>query len=50
MYTQDQSARPLLDAMHIHPALAEVVQRAFQGLMTVEQYEHELHHRIGGEE
>jgi len=49
MYTQDQSARPLLDAMHIHPALTEVVQRAFQALMTVEQYEHELH-RIAGEE
>jgi dihydrolipoamide dehydrogenase len=45
MYTQDQTARPLLDAMHIHPALTEVVQRAFQGLMTVEQfrqYQHEL--------
>jgi dihydrolipoamide dehydrogenase len=45
MYTQDQAARPLLDAMHIHPALTEVVQRAFQGLMSVEQYrqyQHEL--------
>ena len=51
MYTQEQSARPLLDAMHIHPALTEVVQRAFQGLMTVEQYQHELHHRMqSGEE
>jgi len=29
MYTPDQSARPMLDAMHIHPALSEVVQRAF---------------------
>jgi len=46
MYTQDRSARPLLDAMHIHPALTEVVQRAFQGLMTVEQYRHELHNHI----
>ena len=44
MYTQDQSARPLLEAMHIHPALSEVVQRAFQGLMTVEQYQHQLQH------
>jgi len=50
MYTQDQSARPLLDAMHIHPALSEVVQRAFQGLMTVEQYQHELHHHTQGAE
>ena len=50
IYTRDQSARPLLDAMHIHPALNEVVQRAFQGLMTAEQYHHELHHMLGGEE
>ena len=49
MYTQDQSARPLLDAMHIHPALSEVVQRAFQGLMTVEQYHHQLQHGMSGE-
>jgi dihydrolipoamide dehydrogenase len=44
MYTQDQSARPLLSAMHIHPALSEVVQRAFQGLMTTEEYHHQLQH------
>ena len=44
MYTEDQSARPLLDAMHIHPALSEVVQRAFEGLMSVEQYRHQLEH------
>jgi dihydrolipoamide dehydrogenase len=44
MYTQDQSARPLLSAMHIHPALSEVVQRAFQGLMTAEEYHHQLQH------
>ena len=50
MYTQDQSARPLLDAMHIHPALSEVVQRAFQGLMTVEQYHHQLQHEMSHEE
>ena len=48
MYTQDQSARPLLDAMHIHPALSEVVQRAFQELMTPEQYRHELQHEMSG--
>jgi dihydrolipoamide dehydrogenase len=50
MYTTDQSARPLLDAMHIHPALSEVVQRAFQGLMTVEQYHHELQHATESQE
>jgi dihydrolipoamide dehydrogenase len=46
MYTNEQSARPLLEAMHIHPALSEVVQRAFQKLMTPEQYRHELTHTI----
>jgi len=46
MYTQDQSAQPLLDAMHIHPALNEVVQRAFQGLTTVAQHQHELRHQM----
>jgi dihydrolipoamide dehydrogenase len=49
MYTPDRSARPLLDAMHIHPALSEVVQRAFQGLMTVEQYHHQLQHATSHE-
>jgi dihydrolipoamide dehydrogenase len=44
MYTPDQSARPILDAMHIHPALSEVVQRAFQSTMTPEQYRHLLQH------
>ena len=44
MYTPDQSARPLLDAMHIHPAMSEVVQRAFQSTMTAEQYRHLLQH------
>lgn len=46
MYTHDQNARPLLEAMHIHPALSEVVQRAFQKLMTPEQYRHALTHAI----
>jgi hypothetical protein len=36
--------------MHIHPALNEVVQRAFQGLMTVAQYQHELHHQMQADE
>jgi mycothione reductase len=44
MYTPDQSARPILDAMHIHPALSEVVQRAFQSVMTTAQYGHFLSH------
>jgi len=50
MYTTEQSARPLLDAMHIHPALSEVVQRAFQALMTPQQYHHQLQHSMSHEE
>ena len=46
MYTSDQSAQPLLQAMHIHPALSEVVQRAFQSLMTPEHYHHQLGHMM----
>jgi len=41
MYTQDQSARPILNGMHIHPALNEVVERAFNNLMPPERY-HQL--------
>jgi len=44
MYTTEQNAQPMLDAMHIHPALSEVVQHAFQSLMTTEQYRHQLEH------
>ncbi len=44
MYTPDQSARPLMNAMHIHPALTEVVQRAFGSLMTPDEYHHQLGH------
>jgi len=41
MYTPEQSARPITNGMHIHPALNEVVERAFRSLMTPEQY-HQL--------
>lgn len=44
MYTREQSARPMLDAMHIHPALSEVVQRACQAPMTLEEYHQQLEH------
>jgi len=47
MYTPEQSARPLMAAMHIHPALSEVVQRAFGSQMTPEQYHHQLSHMMG---
>ncbi len=32
MYTQDQTAHPIFRGMHIHPALSEVVERAFYNL------------------
>jgi len=41
MYTPEQSAEPIIYGMHIHPALNEVVERAFRSLMTPEQY-HQL--------
>ena len=44
MYTENQSAKPIMDGMHIHPALNEVVERAFSGLMPVEHYHHSLEH------
>jgi dihydrolipoamide dehydrogenase len=44
MYTPRQSADPILSGMHIHPALNEVVERAFHSLMPVEQYHHVLEH------
>jgi mycothione reductase len=42
MYTESQSFAPLNEAMHIHPALSEVVARAFQSLMVLDQYHHYL--------
>lgn len=44
MYTEDRSARPLIDGMHIHPALSEVVYRAFSGLIPVDDYHHFIGH------
>ncbi len=42
MYTPKQSADPIRDGMHIHPALSEVVQRAFGSLMPPAHYHHVL--------
>lgn len=42
MYAPGQSSQPIQDAMHIHPSLSEVVQRAFGSLMTPEEYRHAL--------
>jgi len=44
MYTQEQSAKPIRDSMHIHPALSEVVDRAFRSLMPPEHYHHLIEH------
>ncbi|MFQ5872077.1 MAG: dihydrolipoyl dehydrogenase, partial [Candidatus Geothermarchaeales archaeon] len=44
MYTREESAEPLIDSMHIHPALSEVVERAFDSLTPPEQYHHVLEH------
>jgi dihydrolipoamide dehydrogenase len=44
MYTQDRSALPMQESIHIHPSLSEVVQRAFGSLMGPEQYLHLLGH------
>ena len=43
MNTPDQSFYPIFRAMHIHPALPEVVQRAF-GRMAPINHHHEHHH------
>jgi len=46
MYTKNQTATPLLESMHIHPALSEVVERAFRSLMPPEHYHHILEHYL----
>lgn len=48
MYMREQDALPIIYGMHIHPALSEVVERAFSSRMTPEQYHHlmEEHYRL----
>jgi dihydrolipoamide dehydrogenase len=48
MYTHEQTAKPIVNGMHIHPALTEVVEKAFQNLMAPEQYHHAIkdHYRL----
>jgi len=43
MYTRDGTYYPMFQAMHIHPALPEVIQRAF-GRMAPVGTHHEHHH------
>ena len=45
MYTPKQSAEPIMNGMHIHPALNEVVERAFGSLMSPQQYHQLIDHR-----
>ena len=40
MYTPEQSAEPIINGMHIHPALNEVVERAFRFLIPPGQHQH----------
>lgn len=44
MYTEDQSPIPLVNGMHIHPSLSEVVEQAFFNLMMHRDYQHLLSH------
>jgi dihydrolipoamide dehydrogenase len=44
MYTPEQDAKPIINGMHIHPALNEVVERAFGSLMSPEHYQHVISH------
>jgi dihydrolipoamide dehydrogenase len=46
MYTPEQSAGPVLQGMHIHPALSEVVERAFHSMMPPSHYHHVLEHML----
>src|SRR5919109_1452580 len=48
MYTQhERTVRPILSAMHIHPALSEVVQRSVSSLMPPQQYHHLITEHYG---
>jgi dihydrolipoamide dehydrogenase len=47
MYTPTQSAEPIIDGMHIHPSLSEVVQRAVASRMPVDQYHHMMEEHYG---
>jgi len=47
MYTHEQSAYPIIHGMHIHPALSEVVEKAFGSLTPPEQYHHIIEHHYG---
>jgi len=45
MYTPEQNGESIINGMHIHPALSEVVERAFRSLMIPRQYHHLMEHQ-----
>lgn len=48
MYTEhERTMKPILSAMHIHPALSEVVQRSVSSLMPPQQYHHLMAEHYG---
>jgi dihydrolipoamide dehydrogenase len=48
MYTQqERTMKPILSAMHIHPALSEVVQRSVSSLMAPQHYHHLITEHYG---
>jgi len=47
MYSHEQNALPIMRGMHIHPALNEVVAKAFESLMTPQQYHHVMEEHFG---
>jgi len=44
MYAGNGSYEPISNSIHIHPALSEVVDRAFQSLVPAEHYQHMKQH------
>lgn len=44
MNTHAQKLTPIIDGMHIHPALSEVIERAFRSLLPPEHYHHLIQH------
>lgn len=44
MYTPEQNIDPIINGMHIHPALNEVIERAFRNLMSPDNYHHVIEH------
>jgi len=46
MNTRDRSPLPVVQGMHIHPALSEVVEQAMFNTMSRGEYEHLLRHMI----